>query len=242
MYHGGSMTLERAREMAGALVELLAPACQRIEIAGSVRRKKPDPNDIELVAVPIVGAMYQATLFSGVSQGSMKEGVNLLDTQCDDLLRQSILEKRPNQMGRHCWGTGIKRMVFYQGTDYAPVDLFQVVEPAEWGVIFAIRTGPGDFNRLLVTNRRWGGACPHSRKVAGGRVWRLSALADHVQAECARMPAAKFVRALTGRPEVHVLHTPTEEDFFREMGIPCWLPEERTLQRLQAYLRQTTRR
>jgi hypothetical protein len=32
------MTLEYAREMAKALVGLLSPACERIEIAGSVRR------------------------------------------------------------------------------------------------------------------------------------------------------------------------------------------------------------
>ena len=61
--------------------------------------------------------------------------------------------------------------MFYQGQNYAPVDLFQVVGPAQWGVIYAIRTGPGDLNRLLVTSRRWGGGCPLDRKVAGGRVW-----------------------------------------------------------------------
>ena len=46
------MTLEFAQEMAEALVELLAPACERIEIAGSIRRKKPNPNDVEVVAAP----------------------------------------------------------------------------------------------------------------------------------------------------------------------------------------------
>jgi DNA polymerase/3'-5' exonuclease PolX len=46
------MTLEYTREIAEALVELLTPACQRIEIAGSIRRKKLYPNDIEVVAIP----------------------------------------------------------------------------------------------------------------------------------------------------------------------------------------------
>ena len=49
---------------------------------------------------------------------------------------------------KNCWGTGIRRAIFYQGSNYAPVDLFQVTEPRQWGVICAIRTGSGDFNRL----------------------------------------------------------------------------------------------
>jgi len=64
--------------------------------------------------------------------------------------------------------------VFLQGQDYAPVDLFQVIEPRQWGVIYAIRTGPGDFHRLLVTSQWFGGACPKDRKVAGGRVWFIA--------------------------------------------------------------------
>lgn len=32
-----------------------------------------------------------------------------------------------------------------------PVDLFAVLPPAQWGAIFAIRTGPGDYSKRLVT-------------------------------------------------------------------------------------------
>ena len=46
------MPLEYAREMARALVELLAPACERIDIAGSVRRQRAKPNGIENVPAP----------------------------------------------------------------------------------------------------------------------------------------------------------------------------------------------
>ena len=46
------MALAYAQQMAVALVELLAPACERIEVAGSVRRQKDRPNDIEIVAMP----------------------------------------------------------------------------------------------------------------------------------------------------------------------------------------------
>jgi hypothetical protein len=116
--------------------------------------------------------------FGDLQSGSIGEPVNLLNEKCDELLTMGALEKRPDSQGCHCWGTGVKRAVFFQGKDYAPVDLFQVIGPAQWGVLYAIRTGPGDFNHLLVTNRRFGGACPPGRKVAGvgdysemSRVW-----------------------------------------------------------------------
>ena len=130
------MTLAYAQQMAEALVELLAPACERIEIAGSVRRGKARPNDVEIVAIPrwVYSEDYHE---SGAK-------ANELDLRCDELLTQGTLGKRPDSGGRHCWGTGIRRAVFYQGQNYAPVDLFQVIEPRQWGVIYAIRTGPGD--------------------------------------------------------------------------------------------------
>ena len=99
-----------------------------------------------------------------------------LDLLCDEMLAQGTLEKRSDKRGRHCWGTGIKRAVFFQGQDYAPVDLFQIIHPRQWGVIYAIRTGPGKLNRLLVTGQWFGGACPKDRKVAGGRVWDMGNL------------------------------------------------------------------
>jgi len=44
--------LERARETAEAIVEKLKPYCKRIEIAGSIRRRRPRVNDIDLVLIP----------------------------------------------------------------------------------------------------------------------------------------------------------------------------------------------
>ena len=46
------MELERAKAIAEVVVKQLSPYCQRIEVAGSVRRKKPWVNDIDFVLVP----------------------------------------------------------------------------------------------------------------------------------------------------------------------------------------------
>ena len=43
--------LERAQKIAGAVIKRLSPYC-RIEVAGTVRRKKPWVNDIDFVLVP----------------------------------------------------------------------------------------------------------------------------------------------------------------------------------------------
>jgi hypothetical protein len=150
------------------------------------------------------------------------------------------LEKRPDSQDRHCWGTGIKRAVFFQGKDYAPLDLFQMVAPGQWGVIYAIRTGPGDFNHLLVTSQSKGGACPLNRRVAGGRVWDTSEANAAYSRSAYEMPASKFARmAEQGQlPGVVMIPTPEEEDFFAALNFPLWPPKSRTEERLRAYLRR----
>ena len=46
------MKYEEAIEIAEKVKTLLLPHCERVEIAGSVRRKKTDVKDIEIVAIP----------------------------------------------------------------------------------------------------------------------------------------------------------------------------------------------
>jgi len=46
------MRLEEAERIAGNLKAFLAPACERLEIAGSIRRRRPEVGDIDLVLIP----------------------------------------------------------------------------------------------------------------------------------------------------------------------------------------------
>jgi len=46
------MNVEQARKIGMEVVEALAPACDRIMIAGSVRRGKAQPKNIEIVYIP----------------------------------------------------------------------------------------------------------------------------------------------------------------------------------------------
>ncbi len=46
------MILEEAQKIAEKYLNLLKPFCSRIEIAGSIRRGKPEVKDIEIVCIP----------------------------------------------------------------------------------------------------------------------------------------------------------------------------------------------
>jgi len=46
------MKLEEAKAIAQKYVDILKPYCLRIEIAGSIRRGKPEVKDIEIVVIP----------------------------------------------------------------------------------------------------------------------------------------------------------------------------------------------
>lgn len=55
------MELNKAREIANELVEILRPYSEIINIAGSIRREKPEVKDIEIVCAPKI--LKQLTLF-----------------------------------------------------------------------------------------------------------------------------------------------------------------------------------
>jgi DNA polymerase/3'-5' exonuclease PolX len=46
------MKLQEAQKIAEKYLNILKPYCQKIRIAGSIRREKPEVKDIEIVAIP----------------------------------------------------------------------------------------------------------------------------------------------------------------------------------------------
>ena len=55
--------------------------------------------------------------------------------------------------------------------EYLKIDLFLVVPPAQWGVIFTIRTGSAEFSKRLVTKKKHGGYMPSNMKQKDGQLW-----------------------------------------------------------------------
>lgn len=122
----------------------LAPNCERIELAGSLRRRKPLVGDIELVAIPC----RPTDLL-----GAPLTGPTYLDRFLDD--RAVHFTKRGEKYQQFAYGR-------------YTVDLF-LATPATWGSIFTIRTGSADFSRWLVTAQPHG-AAPWGLVFQGGRL------------------------------------------------------------------------
>jgi len=203
------MNLEQARRIGMEVVEALTPACDRIIIAGSVRRGKPNPKDIEIVYIPRM-TNTRVDLFTVNKRPATEAFI-------DDLIRRRFWYF-DDQLKRN--GPRYKRMVRYTerpitsmrdwpGTDEQRVviELFRA-DRDNWGYILALRTGPGDFNKMWASKSWDGGTLPIDLALKDGYLWRH------------------------GKP----VPTPTEEEFFAQIGIPCWPPAERSAIHLAQYL------
>lgn len=163
MSQGQPVPLADATRTARALVAALAPACERIEIAGSIRRRKPMVRDIEIVAIPRYAEV------SGLFE--VAERIDLLDERIRVNLASGAIAARQVEAHRADGsidvqtklGPAYKALIF----DGLPVDLF-ITDAERWGCIFALRTGPGDWNTRLVTDCK-----RYYRSVEGGRVMYL---------------------------------------------------------------------
>lgn len=115
------MKLETAQLVADRLVEILSPHCERIQIAGSIRRRRPDVNDIEIVAIPKpYGTGLLATgIATVVNQWPKVKG----ELPCK-YTRRAIEMVLPGQIQ----------------PELICLDLF-LASKANWGSILAIRTG-----------------------------------------------------------------------------------------------------
>lgn len=59
MSQGASISLGMAQKIAEKIRDELAPYCERLDIAGSVRRQRPQCSDVDLVLLPREGALKE---------------------------------------------------------------------------------------------------------------------------------------------------------------------------------------
>lgn len=149
-----------ALAVAKALVEHLRPGFVRVEIAGSIRRNKPEVKDIEIVAVPDLNPLPRPVAVFG--QPIPKWHKTILDRMLAEMVEAgSIRIEKNGERYKKFW-------LKYAGLS---VDLFLVLPPAAWGVQLVIRTGPADFSHWIVSRRKRGGALPNGHRVQDGAVW-----------------------------------------------------------------------
>jgi DNA polymerase/3'-5' exonuclease PolX len=137
--------LEYAMAIAEAVVHYLSPVCERIAIAGSLRRRKATVKDIEIVAVPKMNVI-QADLF-----GTAVEEEDAIDDAIAEANRREYtwLEWAVDKgTGEVRDGDRYKKLV--DSRTGVPIDLFLVRPPAQWGVIFMLRTGSSEWNQKFI--------------------------------------------------------------------------------------------
>ena len=127
------MELEGAREIAEEIKGLLEPACDRIVIAGSIRRGRPDVGDIELLAIP---RCYPSLL------------VDLLDQKILFLISKGFLGYRLNKRGSRMYGP-LNKLLTHARSGVG-VDIFSTNELC-WWVALVVRTGGKITNQRIST-------------------------------------------------------------------------------------------
>lgn len=191
------MDFATADRIATDLIEALAPYTHRIRKGGSLRRLKDEVKDIELIHIPMTG-YRPIDLFNNLEEYS------LFDEALLTLIDDGILV-RDEETPR--WGDKYKRLVHCASG--IVIETF-AARRENWGLIYALRTGPDEFNKLVV-RKGWqgGGAMPVDMEMRDGFLWRNGI----------------------------VVETPTEESFFGALGLPVWPAHQRTAHVLETYLR-----
>lgn len=189
---------EAMRERVEPLVRELEPRVTRWAIAGSVRRKREQCADVEIVFCPsIVPKSPEAwpTTLDGLEELAPVEEVNMQFEWAAGLRSGGVFVDRLSCDGKACFGPGHQR-VRWEGL---AVDLFGVLPGKSFGYELMLRTGPREFSKRMVTSLAEGGLRPADRSVKDGMVF-----VEGVRVDCDE-----------------------EEEFFRLWRTPWVAPEDR---------------
>lgn len=148
MSKGDKIPYQAALEVAQALGTSLSSVCERVLIAGSLRRCKKEVGDLELVVIP----KYESV-------------TDMFGEVCG---RRSLLDAALTDIAPRRTKDGERYKAFtWEGMS---VDLF-IASVETWACVSTIRTGSADFTHWLVTSRRNGGGCPSYLSFREGRLW-----------------------------------------------------------------------
>lgn len=194
-------------KVANALIEILRPGCERIEMAGSIRRGKPDPKDIEIVAIPCLMNQFETDMFGNPYNF---ETVNHLETAIytaclGDWAYDSTVKRN---------GPRYKRLKHHSGI---ACDLF-ITDAWRWGAIYTIRTGPAEFSQMLVMRAHKLGMF-----VDNGLLHQHRRAYQETEDGHATIP----LPCPKGDACPLIIPTPTEEKFFAALKVDWIAPEIR---------------
>lgn len=206
MSQGLRQPLIKAIDNAKMFRDLFRPDLyQQWEIAGSVRRKCEDVADIEHVIVPRVA-------FVKVGMGLFDTPVekSLIWHRLDELLADGQITKKIYGNEGFKWGER-QRGLMFQGIAHE----MYTAAPESFGVQLAIRTGPWEFSRNMVTRLH-----DYSRRAHEGYVWECE--------KCVCDKKDKLCKACdgTGLVKLEKIIVRDERHYFDLCGL-SWIPPER---------------
>jgi len=129
------MKLEDAEKLAAEIIGVIEPYTIKVAVAGSLRRRRPEPNDIDIVLIP--KPFMWESLLSKVAiscRNPTPEGSSGLSLGGSLVIRK---------------GPKIATLKFPGST----VD-FYVATPETWGILLLIRTGSKQHNIKLCSKAR----------------------------------------------------------------------------------------
>lgn len=126
-----SLALDKGRVLATRIAGELAGFCERIEVAGSIRRGRPNVNDVDLVCLPKPGKLPALKL------RCLERGVRVIDGEMNFIVRLA---------------TGVQLDIFIAQPKSA--DLFGVQKACNFGSLLLCRTGSKAHNIFLVEHAK----------------------------------------------------------------------------------------
>lgn len=150
----------KAYMVAEKLAQRLERSCEKLQIAGSLRRRVKLVHDIEIVVVPVLEELPDLL-------GETHAMRSRLDDTLDELIEERVLRSFPGAKN------GPRMKQFAVQPLGIKVDLFIVLPPAQWGTLLAIRTGPAHYSHWLVSRHEIGGGLPNHLRVKDGAVMTL---------------------------------------------------------------------
>lgn len=194
------MEYSKAKNIAVALCYRLQPFCDKINIAGSIRRQKPEVKDIEIVCLP--KTYEEKDLFGGVSEVRRSE-----EFKVEAMLLGRVIKGKPSG-----------RMMQIELPEGVNLDLF-IPEPYDYYRQYAIRTGSSQYSNLVIATAwkklGWCGTENGLRKIS--------------ECEEVKLPDNKSKWICKKEFPIMPPVWENEEDFFKWLGIPCVHPSKRSM-------------
>ena len=123
-----------ALTVARELCAILKPVSERLIVAGSLRRRKAEVGDIEILYIPRMEER-RIDLLTSTPMSLAHDAINAM-------LASGILSKRPSVTGSTSWGISNRLALHRSGL---PVDFFSASE-GNWYNYLVCRTGPAASN------------------------------------------------------------------------------------------------